>query len=164
MSSLSVDRLSLSTRLPLRNSFHSLPVSNLLLTLFSRGLSDHYFSGSASSNGETTYMIPRPSPAGHVLLGGTFQADNWDTSLSIPTAHGILQRCAALAPSLLTEETRILKHGVGLRPARKGGPRIEATWAQLPLTSPLVSQKKEIEGKVLIVHAYGFGLVQANEQ
>ena len=102
-------------------------------------------------------MIPRPSPPGHVLLGGTYQVDNWDTSLSIPTARGILERCAALAPTLLTEETRVLKHGVGLRPARKGGPRIEASWVQLPLMSSLVSQQAGKEGKVLIVHAYGFG-------
>jgi len=91
-------------------------------------------------------MIPRPSPEGQVLLGGTFQPNNWDVSLDMPTARGILERCTALAPELANDETRVLAHNVGLRPARKGGPRVETEWVD-------ASSK----GKTLVVHAYGFG-------
>ncbi|TFY59351.1 hypothetical protein EVJ58_g5838 [Rhodofomes roseus] len=110
--------------------------------------------------GEATYIIPRPSPPGEVLLGGTFQPDNWDTSLDVATAKGILERCAALAPQLKDAETRILRHNVGLRPARKGGPRVEAAWTDVPLKSellPLPESDGRVNGRVLLVHAYGFG-------
>ena len=110
--------------------------------------------------GEATYIIPRPAPPGEVLLGGTFQPDNWDTSLDAATARAIFARCTVLAPQLKEKETRVLRHNVGLRPARKGGPRVEAAWADLPLQSellPLPEGESEQRGRVLIVHAYGFG-------
>ncbi|KAH9837235.1 nucleotide-binding domain-containing protein [Rhodofomes roseus] len=114
----------------------------------------------AGNPGEATYIIPRPSPPGEVLLGGTFQPDNWDTSVDVATAKGILERCAALAPQLKDAETRILRHNVGLRPARKGGPRVEAAWTDVPLKSellPLPESDGRVNGRVLLVHAYGFG-------
>ncbi|KAH9913357.1 uncharacterized protein B0H18DRAFT_1049147 [Fomitopsis serialis] len=112
------------------------------------------------TQGQATYIIPRPSPPGEVLLGGTFQPDNWDTSLDVPTAKGIFERCAALAPQLKDAETRVLRHNVGLRPARKGGPRVEAAWTDVPLKSELLPLRESdvgAEGRVLLVHAYGFG-------
>ncbi|EPT03820.1 hypothetical protein FOMPIDRAFT_1022029 [Fomitopsis schrenkii] len=110
--------------------------------------------------GEATYIIPRPAPPGEVLLGGTFQPDNWDTSLDAETARAIFARCTALAPQLKDKETRVLRHNVGLRPARKGGPRVEAAWTDMPLQSellPLPEGEAGQRGRVLIVHAYGFG-------
>ncbi|KAI0936990.1 hypothetical protein AcW1_001084 [Taiwanofungus camphoratus] len=109
----------------------------------------------SASNGEATYMIPRPSPAGHVLLGGTFQLDNWDTSIDYSTAKGIIERCAALAPSLADKETRILSHNVGLRPARKNGPRVEVEWVDSD--APKSTEGTSGPGRVMVVHAYGFG-------
>ena len=114
----------------------------------------------AGKPGEATYIIPRPSPPGEVLLGGTYQPDNWDTSLDVETAKGIFERCATLAPQLKDKETRILRHNVGLRPARKGGPRVEAAWTDVPLKSellPLPASGENVHGRVLLVHAYGFG-------
>jgi len=112
-------------------------------------------------NGGVTYIIPRPG--GTVILGGTSQPYNWDTSHSEETAQEIFSRCATLAPSLLDKEkTLVLSHNVGLRPTREGGPRVEAEWIQVPLKGDLVprGQVSVLQGptrKVLVVHAYGFG-------
>lgn len=95
-----------------------------------------------------------------VLVGGTFQSDNWDTSLSIPTARDILARANELVPSLNEPTTRILSHNVALRPARKGGPRVEAQFVDFPSQDALVPKLPRISEKrrsILVVHAYGFG-------
>ncbi|KAI6047876.1 hypothetical protein EDC04DRAFT_31224 [Pisolithus marmoratus] len=97
----------------------------------------------AMCTGAHTYIIPRPgrSLTGTVLLGGTFQ----------------------LAPSLRNrDQTKVLAHNVGLRPAREGGPRLEAEIVQFPLRGEnhtLVpwNQTSLGEGKMRVVHAYGFG-------
>ncbi|GBE84952.1 FAD dependent oxidoreductase [Sparassis latifolia] len=113
--------------------------------------------GRPSADGDATYIIPRPSPTGHVLLGGTYQEGSWDTSLDFSSAQGIFERCAALAPALRDKETRILSHNVGLRPARKNGARIEVEWLDGSHKSELLPASAGPDGRVLIVHAYGFG-------
>jgi D-amino-acid oxidase len=95
-----------------------------------------------------------------VLIGGTFQPNNWDTSLSIPTAHGILARAKELVPALAEPTTRIHAHNVGLRPVREGGPRVEAQFIAVPSQDPLVPKPLEASADTkttLVVHAYGFG-------
>ncbi|EIN13895.1 FAD dependent oxidoreductase [Punctularia strigosozonata HHB-11173 SS5] len=115
-----------------------------------------------SPTGESTYIIPRTTP-GVVLLGGTFQPHNWDVSVDLTIAGGIWERCAALQPYLKDSETRILSHNVGLRPARTGGPRVETTWVELGRSrnrsslTPWYVTEGSAEGKVLVIHAYGFG-------
>ncbi len=107
-----------------------------------------------------TYLIPRASTPGIVLVGGTFQPNNWDTSLSIPTARDMLARAKELVPALAEPTTRIQAHNVGLRPAREGGPRVEAQFVDLPSEDTLVPKLSETSGKtrsILVVHAYGFG-------
>jgi D-amino-acid oxidase len=106
---------------------------------------------------EATYLIPRASTPGVVLVGGTFQPNNWDTSVSIPTARGILARAKELVPALAEPTTRIYSHNVGLRPAREGGPRVEAQFFDLPSKDPLVPCVSETSKTTLVVHAYGFG-------
>ncbi|KAI0094450.1 FAD dependent oxidoreductase [Irpex rosettiformis] len=109
--------------------------------------------------GHATYMIPRPSPEGHVLIGGTFQVGNWDLSVNHDTGKGIWQRASEIEPALKDERTRIISHNVGLRPARKGGPRIEAEWFKLPLQTDLLTKPRgsQTPQDLLVVHAYGFG-------
>ncbi|KAJ9122405.1 hypothetical protein QFC22_001828 [Naganishia vaughanmartiniae] len=93
----------------------------------------------SSKTGDWTYTIPRAS--GDVILGG-FKTDNDWTAHAIPSqTTDILERCIAMAPDLipvtksrdrdpkvLVEELRklVVEEGAGLRPARKGGVRIES--------------------------------------
>ncbi len=109
---------------------------------------------------KVTYLIPRASTPGMVLIGGTFQPNNWDTSLSISTARDILARAKELVPALAEPTTRIQAHNVGLRPGREGGPRVDAQYVDFPSEDALVPQLSQTLGKkrsILVVHAYGFG-------
>ncbi|KAG6335470.1 hypothetical protein ID866_3620 [Astraeus odoratus] len=117
-------------------------------------------------SGEVTYIIPRPgmSSSDTVLLGGTFQVGNWDTSLDMNTAQAIYDRCLELAPYLKHREgIKILKHSVGLRPAREGGARLEVEAIQFPLRGanhalvPWSGSSSEGSRTMQVVHAYGFG-------
>jgi len=75
------------------------------------------------------------------------QVDNWDLDPSPSTAQRILAQCLRLDPSISSDGTlagiHILRHNVGLRPARTGGPRVEVETPRLPRVRP-------------VVHAYGF--------
>lgn len=99
-----------------------------------------------------------------MLLGGTFEQGNWDTSLDMNIAQAIFERCAKLQPSLNDRNrAKILSHHVGLRPARKGGARVEAEVIQFPLRGgnhdlvPCNTSPSEECNTLQIVHAYGFG-------
>ncbi|KAF8846109.1 FAD dependent oxidoreductase [Paxillus ammoniavirescens] len=116
------------------------------------------------TQGGVTYIIPRPGATypNTALLGGTFQPGNWDTSLDMGTAQHIFESCAQLAPSLKdSNETKILRHQVGLRPAREGGARLEVEIVEFPLirTHNLApwSLAASESGSMRVVHAYGFG-------
>ncbi|HTJ39684.1 MAG TPA: FAD-dependent oxidoreductase [Dactylosporangium sp.] len=89
--------------------------------------------------GGMTYVHPRSRD---VVLGGTFQAGEWSETPDPGTTEAILRRCAELVPEL--EGARPLWEAAGLRPARRGGPRVEADAVALP-------------GGTRIVHAYGHG-------
>jgi D-amino-acid oxidase len=79
-----------------------------------------------------TYVHPRSDD---VVLGGTFDVSRPGTEPDAGDAAAILRRCVALVPEL--SGVRVRGEKIGLRPARRGGPRVEA------------------EGR--IVHAYGHG-------
>jgi D-amino-acid oxidase len=83
-----------------------------------------------------TYVHPRSRD---VVLGGTYETGRWDTAPDPRTREDILRRCIALVPALA--DAPLLGEKVGLRPARHGGPRVEA----------------EDRGSGRIVHAYGHG-------
>jgi len=117
------------------------------------------FSSEGKEPGEATYIIPRPD--GTVILGGTFQQDNWELAVNHRTGRRIFERCAALEPALLPSKgTTFLSHNVGLRPARRGGPRVEVEVVKLPLPNDLVpcnGTGNRPSRELKIVHAYGFG-------
>ena len=115
---------------------------------------------SVAKSEDAIYVIPRTSTHGVVILGGTLEANNWDTSIDIPTANRILAGTKEVAPALNEPITRILAHNVGLRPAREGGPRVEAQFIQVPSTDDLIPRQSDASAatkKCLVVHAYGFG-------
>ena len=84
----------------------------------------------------STYVHPRSRD---IVLGGTFELDDWRTDPDRATRDAILARCRALVPELAAAP--VVGERVGLRPVRDGGPRVEAVRG---------------EGGT-IVHAYGHG-------
>ncbi|OLN85393.1 D-amino-acid oxidase 1 [Colletotrichum chlorophyti] len=84
-----------------------------------------YFRSPRRVDNDTTYIFQRPL-AGGIVLGGCRQDGNWNKDVDPELAKTIMERCCALAPELgRPEDLKVIKHGVGLRPGRKGGPRIE---------------------------------------
>ncbi|KAF2470995.1 nucleotide-binding domain-containing protein [Lindgomyces ingoldianus] len=73
----------------------------------------------------TTYVFPRPLGGG-VILGGSRQDGNWSEEVDMELAKEIMDRCCKICPELgRVEDLQVISHNVGLRPSRKGGPRIE---------------------------------------
>ncbi|KAF3393794.1 hypothetical protein F1880_004779 [Penicillium rolfsii] len=102
-------------------------------------------SGSDDGGEEVTYIFPRATGGGTVI-GGTYQKNNWDPLPDPNFANRIMQRALKLDPRLVkegqgVEGLDIVRHGVGLRPGRTDGPRIE---------------KDKVNG-VNVVHNYGHG-------
>jgi D-amino-acid oxidase len=84
-----------------------------------------------------------------VILGGTFEVHNTNTQPHPDTAKQILERCRAIAPHLV-RDLHIIRHGVGLRPARQGGIRLETEYKSMGAKS------------IPIIHNYGhagYGMV-----
>lgn len=78
-----------------------------------------------------TYVIPRVD---EIVVGGTDEVGDWSRTASPEVARSILERASVLVPELAS--ARVLRHKVGLRPAR---PEV----------------RLEREGNV--VHCYGHG-------
>ncbi|KAJ3038853.1 hypothetical protein HDV00_000259 [Rhizophlyctis rosea] len=102
--------------------------------------------GGGLGGSDVTYVIPRGD--GTVILGGTYQPNEWNLVPDPPTAEQIMQRCIVICPELVEEggRPRVLRHDVGLRPSRKGGVRLEVELFGVE------------DGKVMpVVHDYGHG-------
>lgn len=84
-------------------------------------------------------------PGGGTLLGGCYQQGNWDPQVDLNLANSIMKRAVDVCPALTGgkgfEHLDIIRHGVGLRPLRLGGTRLE---------------REKIDG-VWVVHNYGHG-------
>ena len=104
------------------------------------------FSLSGTDDGpeEVAYVMTRAAGGGTVL-GGCTQKNSWESQFDPNLAVRIMKRAVEFCPSLTggkgIELLDVVRHGVGLRPSRKGGARIE---------------KENIEG-VWVVHNYGHG-------
>ena len=99
-------------------------------------------SGSDDGEDQLTYVMQR-AVGGGTILGGTYQKDNWEGSPDLNIAVGIMKRTVDIMPELTggkgVEGLDIIRHGVGLRPYREGGVRIE----------------KEVVDGTWVVHNYG---------
>ncbi|KAF3915232.1 hypothetical protein ABW20_dc0109053 [Dactylellina cionopaga] len=88
------------------------------------------------------YMMMRAAGGGTVL-GGCYQKGNWSPEIDYNLANRIMKRCVDICPEMAdgkgVEGLDIIRHGVGLRPWREGGARIE---------------REMIDG-VKVVHNYG---------
>ncbi|KAH8698607.1 D-amino-acid oxidase [Talaromyces proteolyticus] len=101
-------------------------------------------SNTSSKNDEMAYMMSRPGGGG-TILGGCYQVGNWNAFPDPDLAESIKKGCLALYPELTqgkgVEELSVIRHGVGFRPLRPQGVRIET---------------ERVKG-TLVVHNYGHG-------
>lgn len=102
-------------------------------------------SGTDDGDDEVCYIMKRAAGGG-TILGGTYQKGNWESQPDPNTALRIMQRAIEICPALVgegkgVEALDVIRHGVGLRPLRTGGVRV---------------QKEKIDG-VWVVHNYGHG-------
>lgn len=101
-------------------------------------------SGTDDGDGEACYVMTRAAGGGTVL-GGCYQKGNWESQVDPNLAVRIMKRAVKLCPALTDgrgiEHLDVVRHGVGLRPVREQGTRIE----------------RERIGGVLVVHNYGAG-------
>ncbi|WVF68868.1 hypothetical protein IAT40_003641 [Kwoniella sp. CBS 6097] len=121
------------------------------------------------------YIIPRPGPEHHVILGGCYLAHDWSTNADPTTAELILKDCHKLCPKLdgkggkgSWKDIDIVSHNVGLRPVREAGMRLELEERVLgqsgnqdliPTKGKQGISHPSVQGgrKVAVVHAYGIG-------
>jgi D-amino-acid oxidase len=101
-------------------------------------------SGTNDGEDECCYIMQRAAGGG-TILGGTYQKGNWESQPDPNQALRIMQRAVELCPALTdgkgVEALSVVRHGVGLRPLRLSGVRIE----------------KEKIGGTWVVHNYGHG-------
>ena len=83
-----------------------------------------------------TYVVPRSAD---IVVGGTDEEGDWSRTPDPDTAARILQRAAVLVPELA--RARVLRHKVGLRPAR---PQVRL-------------EREELGDGRAVVHCYGHG-------
>ncbi|KAB5577821.1 D-amino-acid oxidase-like protein [Coniochaeta sp. 2T2.1] len=91
---------------------------------------------------ELLYTMTR-AVGGGTILGGTYQKGNWDGNPDPNVAVRIMKRAVEAQPELTggkgIEGLSVIRHGVGLRPGRVGGLRLE----------------REVIDEVEVVHNYG---------
>jgi len=86
-------------------------------------------------------ILPRPG-SGTTIVGVSKEEGVWSTEVDEEMTGRLLRRGRELAPELLgaNGEFEVLSVGVGLRPARRGGPRVEG---------------EVLGGGEFVVHEYG---------
>lgn len=89
----------------------------------------------ATRNEGRGYIIPQSDS---VVLGGTFQLDDWNTTPSEKDTYDIRHICARILPAL--QQVQDGQVQVGLRPFRDGGVRLE---------------HERIQDGVDVIHCYG---------
>ena len=87
-----------------------------------------------------TYVVPRSED---VVVGGTDEEGEWSRTPDPKVATAILERAAVLVPEVA--RARVLRHKVGLRPAR---PQVRLEEEDVPTGTSRVER---------IVHCYGHG-------
>ncbi|GAB7352378.1 hypothetical protein MBLNU459_g2814t1 [Dothideomycetes sp. NU459] len=104
-----------------------------------------FVSGTDDGPEETTYIMQRPGGGGTVV-GGCYQAGRMEADPDPAMGERILERAVKLVPSLANGRGRagldVIRQGVGLRPVRIGGYRVE----------------REQKHGWTIVHNYGHGV------
>lgn len=112
-------------------------------------------SGTDDSPKEVMYVMQRAAGGGTVL-GGTYDLGNWESQPDPDVALRIMARAVAARPQMAggkgVKGLSVIRHGVGLRPYRKGGVRIEGE--RVLAEDGDGKEEKEGEG-TWVVHNYG---------
>jgi D-amino-acid oxidase len=99
-------------------------------------------SGTDDGDDQACYIMQRAAGGG-TILGGTYQKGNWESVVDPNQAIAIMKRAVAICPALTggkgIEALSVIRYGVGLRPLRTTGLRLE----------------KEKIGDDWVVHNYG---------
>jgi D-amino-acid oxidase len=99
-------------------------------------------SGTDDGPDELCYIMTRAAGGG-TIIGGTYMKGSWESQPDPNQAMRIMTRAVRICPALTggkgIEGLSVIRHGVGLRPGREGGVRIE----------------KEMVGDGWVVHNYG---------
>ena len=100
-------------------------------------------SGTEDGVKDVLYIMQRAAGGG-TILGGTYDIGNWESQPDPSTALRIMQRIVEARPEIAGGKgvagLSVVRHGVGLRPYRKGGVRIE---------------EERLEDGTWVVHNYG---------
>lgn len=101
-------------------------------------------SGTDDGDDEVCYIMQRAAGGGTVL-GGTYQKGRWESQPDPNEATRIMKRAIEICPALTggkgIEALSVIRHGVGLRPLRTSGVRVE---------------REKVDG-LEVVHNYGHG-------
>jgi D-amino-acid oxidase len=89
------------------------PIRGQVVVVEQFGLDAWWLAGEGTVGGHPTYVIPRTED---VVLGGTHEDGDWSRTPAPEVADDILRRATALVPDVA--KARVLRHKVGLRPAR----------------------------------------------
>lgn len=126
------------------NDHHVYPARGQIVVVRNESTSMYGASGTDDGSEEALYIMTRAAGGG-TILGGCYQANNWESQPDPNQALRIMKRSIEADPSLTggkgIEKLDVIRHGVGPRPVRKGGARVE---------------KENVEA-VTIVHNYGHG-------
>lgn len=99
-------------------------------------------SGTNDAEDEVFYIMMRAAGGG-TILGGTYQKGQWESQPDPNIAMRIMKRAVEMVPELAdgkgVQGLDVVRHGVGLRPYRNGGVRLD---------------KEKIDG-TWVVHNYG---------
>lgn len=103
----------------------------------------HTTSGTDDGPEEAMYVMQRAAGGG-TIIGGCLQHGSWESQADPNLAQRIMKRAITVCPDLVPNtgdvtELSVVRHGVGLRPMREDGIRVE----------------KERIGKEWVVHNYG---------
>lgn len=102
-------------------------------------------SGTDDGEDEVCYIMQRAAGGG-TILGGTYQKGNAESQVDPNQALRIMKRAVEICPALTggkgIEALSVVRHGVGLRPVRTKGVRLE---------------KEKVDGAGWVVHNYGHG-------
>ncbi|KAK5122248.1 hypothetical protein LTR85_004158 [Meristemomyces frigidus] len=102
-------------------------------------------SGTDDGDDEACYVMTR-AVGGGTVLGGSYQKGDWNAEVDHELARRIMHRAVKACPDLTrgsgkVEDLDVIRHGVGLRPVREGGARVE----------------REPMANGWVVHNYGHG-------